>query len=207
MQFIIFCLLLGQPQITVTERNIDLGIQIDQKSIDLSYQIINSGNAPLQLEKIVPNCDCGSLPSIVETLDPGEETFVSLTISLEPNGNWEKGFTIFSDDPESPTVVVTAKGESLPGMSVSPTPLIIKAGETRAILQVKSFAELKLEMLSIQSFPPLFEVDSKRRSDRGFEIEVKKPPSVIGKFEGFLMLETNIPNWESIMVPIQVTGP
>ncbi len=98
------------PRLEIKEMEIDLNKIKSNLVISRLITLENKGGQPLDIRKIISNCDCVSLIVPKERMEPGEK--MDLTVTFDPKGR--KGIdhrtvTIFSNDPLWPTRTVKIK--------------------------------------------------------------------------------------------------
>jgi hypothetical protein len=87
----------------ISEAEIDLREISSNQVIERSILLSNLGNEPLQIKKIITNCDCVTTQLAVKILQPGETS--RMTFSFNPKGRKgidHRNITIFSNDPLNP---------------------------------------------------------------------------------------------------------
>ncbi|SEI78013.1 Protein of unknown function [Cyclobacterium xiamenense] len=98
------------PRLNIAEREIDLGKISSASSVSGRVSLENTGPLPLNLRKVVSNCDCLEFAIPTNDLDPGEE--MVLVFTFDPKGRRgidHKTLTFFSNDPLNPTQTVVIK--------------------------------------------------------------------------------------------------
>lgn len=96
------------PQITIAQSSLDLG-EVDQgKQLDLLYEVQNTGRSELEIT-VRPTCGCTVVKS-VDTIPAGNTGTIHATIDTTKfSGPITKSLMVLSNDPEQPTVKLTAK--------------------------------------------------------------------------------------------------
>jgi hypothetical protein len=92
------------PQISIEPALQDLGTK-PQLLIDLVYQVKNTGNADLMIEKVSVSCACTTAKLDKSTISPGEST--ELKVKFDPAednlfGNIQRIIYLRSNDPDKP---------------------------------------------------------------------------------------------------------
>ncbi|WP_375586370.1 DUF1573 domain-containing protein [Cyclobacterium xiamenense] len=98
------------PRLSIGEREIDLGKISSVSRVSGKVTLENTGPLPLNVRKIVSNCDCLEFAVPGYDLDPGEE--MVLVFNFDPKGRRgidHKTLTFFSNDPLNPTQTVVIK--------------------------------------------------------------------------------------------------
>jgi len=98
------------PKLALSEMEVDLNRINDNTPISKIITLTNIGAAPVNIRKIVSNCDC--LIFSLEKNDLAAEEKVDLIFTFDPKGRKgidHKTLTIFSNDPLNPTRTVVIK--------------------------------------------------------------------------------------------------
>lgn len=98
------------PKLDINEREIDLGKISSRNTVSRTISIQNTGSQPLNLRKVVSNCDCLSFEIPSYDLKAGNE--MKLEFAFDPKGRRgidHKTLTFFSNDPLNPTQTVVIK--------------------------------------------------------------------------------------------------
>ncbi|QDT98979.1 Ig-like domain-containing protein [Gimesia aquarii] len=110
-----------KPKILLKEQAINLGNGKPGQEMKGSFDIINSGFAPLEYS-IRASCGCTSLSPHMGVIDSSETKKINLSIKLPEYSNSEKGvrITITSNDPNSPEVSCFAIAKCPTPFNVTP---------------------------------------------------------------------------------------
>jgi len=98
------------PKLLIAEMEIDLGKISSENVVSRILTLENDGPKPLNIRKIVTNCDCLSFDLPTMDLKAGEK--VDLVFTFDPKGRRgidHKTITFFSNDPLTPTKTVVIK--------------------------------------------------------------------------------------------------
>lgn len=90
------------------------------------YKVTNSGEAPLQISEVNPSCGCTTTLAGSLVLKPGEGSEIEAL--LDPHGmkgSIHKSLAVRSNDPRTPTAVLTMEAEVVPEVVASPDSLFI----------------------------------------------------------------------------------
>jgi len=108
-----------------------------------TFNISNTGTAPLTLGKPTTSCGCTIAALTTDKLAPGEKTELKFTMNVGnvPRGHAEKRITVPSNDPKSPTTQLTVKADIVPVFDYSPQALDVGnlhlGGSTNLVIQIK----------------------------------------------------------------------
>jgi hypothetical protein len=106
------CSLEAQPQLELQDTvnwgkivpEVTLG---DPAQITQDVTLKNIGTSILHIKKVETSCGCTSAPLDKDSLAPGEETKMRITLNLpHANGPLSKTVTVLSDDPAAPSQVL-----------------------------------------------------------------------------------------------------
>jgi len=100
----------NQPKLVISENEVDLNRIKANMPISKIIALANEGVKPLNIRKVVSNCDCLVFSLQKQDLAPGEKT--ELVFTFDPKGRRgidHKTLTLFSNDPLNPTRTVVIK--------------------------------------------------------------------------------------------------
>jgi hypothetical protein len=112
------------PRINLPEITHDFGKAYEDQPLTHTFVIENTGDAPLEIEDVDPDCNC-TVPSFDRTIPPGGQGKVTLTIKpFSVLGKFKKGTKVQVNDPERSRVVLTVVGEVQPIIEIKPSHII-----------------------------------------------------------------------------------
>jgi len=178
------------PVITVDEPVHDFGTVWVGPRLRHTFKITNAGNADLKITKLNTGCGCtvvGRYPKLLKPGESGEFPFVLNTNQVR--GQYTKHPTIMSNDPATPVLKLTLKGEAKRRIEVTPYTAYFGAvygnePKTR-ILKIKNNLDTPLE-LALDPFASMGKFRFKlteTEPGQEFELEV----STVPPFEKFGM--------------------
>jgi len=150
-----------EPRLQIREAVFDFGTVDEGASVTHDFELLNSGNADLRIERVVPTCGC-TVPTLpADVLAPGATAQLQVQFNTSGfNGRVEKHITLFTNDENKAASTLTLRGEIVPLISVTPPYLDfgrvvkgapaperkevtvrIKAGSGAEISQVKAFGK------------------------------------------------------------------
>lgn len=125
------------PRVSISQESHDLGKFFENQAPSHTFVIQNSGNAPLAITKVEPDCDC-TVPDYDKVIPAGGQGKVVLTMKpFSVHGEFEKKTTIIVNDPETPKFVLTLKGNCSPLIEISPSRVIKLRGTPSENLQAQ----------------------------------------------------------------------
>ena len=104
---------LCQPQFNPSAISIDLGKVEWKKPTQIKYTITNSGNAPLVLSDVEPDCSCTVADWTQSPIAPGESGQINLTFEAETLGHFQKSVAVWTNS-EPHIAYLSFKGQVLP---------------------------------------------------------------------------------------------
>jgi len=98
------------PKLAISDVNVNMGSISSSQKVTKSVTLTNSGTEPVNIRKVISNCDCLQYDLPRYDLLPGQKETLRLT--LDPKGRQgldHKTLTIFSNDPLNPTRTILVK--------------------------------------------------------------------------------------------------
>lgn len=91
-----------------------------------TFLIANKGDAPLAIRRVQPSCGCTTAQISQTNINPGETATLPAQVNLQGrSGAQEKHIAIESNDPRTPTLMLTLKGNVRPDLQVEPESLTV----------------------------------------------------------------------------------
>ncbi|MEP5612920.1 MAG: DUF1573 domain-containing protein [Cyclobacteriaceae bacterium] len=101
----------NSAKLEIAERVYDFGKVMEGEVVDVEFQLTNNGREKLNFRKVKSNCSCVTYELRSQNLKKGKSQMLKLKFDTAGRrGNQYKTVTIFSNDPISPTQMVTIKG-------------------------------------------------------------------------------------------------
>ena len=99
----------GKPKAVVPELIKDVGFVAKGDLVTHEFVIRNDGNAPLELREVRAACGC-TVVDFDKVIAPGKAGKVRVTVDTGSfNGPVAKGVTVYTNDPETPTLELTVR--------------------------------------------------------------------------------------------------
>lgn len=113
--------LVGKPALTVSQSETDLGTIMDVDKTKFKIEFTNSGDGVLVVSRVQPSCGCtAAKPNKTEYM-PGEKGQIEGEFDpRNKEGPQAKTITIFTNDPDHPSTVVTFKSVVQPLVKLEP---------------------------------------------------------------------------------------
>lgn len=88
----------ARPELSFSESRYDWGTAFRGERLEHTFVVKNTGDAPLIIEEVQPQCGCTLATDYASTLEPGQSTSISLTLETgSMTGKKEKFTTIISN--------------------------------------------------------------------------------------------------------------
>jgi hypothetical protein len=153
--------------IDVVEKIKDFGTVPKGDKIRATFDVRNTGKAPLEITQVRPTCGC-TVASFDRTIPPGGTGKIAAEVDTTGfSGPISKAVLVFSNDPATPQVNLVIKADVRAFIEVLPRPLII----FRNVLQGEPASE-RLVLLSADGSD--FKVESAEASGGTYQLAYKE---------------------------------
>jgi len=113
---------LGPPKITCSQPTFDWGTEDNANQVKHTFVVKNEGASTLTIDRVKPACGCTVANISSKTLEPGQTSEIAADLSLKGRtGLQSKTMTVYSNDPQQPTLILTLKGNATSDIMVTPT--------------------------------------------------------------------------------------
>ena len=208
---------LPQPKIAVKEPVYDFGSVEQGKVVEHDFLVENQGNAPLEIYRVVPSCGCTLADLETKNINSGAKVSIKTTFNTSGFwGNKVKTFRIYSNDPISPSFLLTVQGDVRRDVTVNPpriffgdVPKGTSPMKAATITASKDSKVAILEVTSHSNFISVSEQELNDRTRRGKRISVTlKGDLPLGIFRDRLVVKTSSTLNPTITLPIlaRITG-
>lgn len=185
------------PQTTLSETQHDFGEVFEDRQLSHTFVIKNSGDAPLAILKVDPDCAC-TVPRYDRTIPPRGQGEITLTLKpFSVMRQFHKETRIFTNDPERGEFTLVLAGTAKPFIEIQPSHIIRLRGAPGDNLegQVRFISHLPgpFKITDYRSnIPDKIEVNLKAvEADRVYVLEVKNKSQNSGPYAGVVELTTN----------------
>lgn len=201
------------PKIVCENPEFDYGSQDNSVTLEHDFLIRNDGNVTLEIHAARPSCGCTVANISSKTVEPGRTTSITAKLDLVGReGPQHKIISVESNDPETPRLVLTMKGEAVAPLQVEPRTLLnpsLVQGEHIVTNRITLTArdDHPLKVLSITSDNPHVEIVQIPAEDpHRADIEVRTLDSLPkGSTFGRVVIRTDHPKKPVITVPFRYT--
>jgi hypothetical protein len=144
----------GGPRVSMPKTVHDFGEVFEDKELNHTFEIQNTGDAVLEIKKIDSDCTC-TTEEADRRIPPGGTGRVKLTIApFSVLREFTKNTTLFLNDPERPQVVLSLKGVGKPFIEIQPSHIVRLRG--------KPGEELSGKVRFISNLPGRWEIKEAR---------------------------------------------
>jgi hypothetical protein len=156
-----------RPVINIVEKIKDFGTVPKGEKIHATFQVRNTGTAPLEISQVRPTCGC-TVADFDRSIPPGGTGKIDAAVDTTGfSGPITKAILVFSNDPSAPQVNLVIKADVRAFIEVLPRPLII----FRNVLQGEPATE-KLTLISTDGSD--FEVESATASGGPYQLSYRE---------------------------------
>jgi len=202
----------SQPQIQIEGNDVyDWGI-VDSKDKPLTakVKIFNKGNDTLKIENVRPGCGCTTAPLDKYNIEPNGYATLDITLKVSSDGKIKKSIRITSNDPVSPTKILSIKANIVPPLSLSVRFLnfgvLTINKESVATVKIKNNTEKSIKINDIIFEPKELSSNIKKTteipSNKELTLEVKYTPTKSTEFSGKVTLKTDYKNMKTIELSV-----
>jgi hypothetical protein len=185
------------PQAAVPETAFDFGNITEDKPVTHTFVIKNTGEAPLHIEEVDPDCAC-TVPKYDKSIAPGGEGGITLTIKpFSVLHQFKKETKVRLNDPDRPRLVLTMTGVATPFIEIQPSHIVRLRGSPGDNIrgQVRFTSHLPTPFKITQyrtNIPDKIEVTiTPEVPDKVYVLEVRPKGEKPGPFNGVIDLFTN----------------
>ncbi|MFZ2087315.1 MAG: DUF1573 domain-containing protein [Desulfobaccales bacterium] len=188
---------IAAPHVEVPQTTHDFGKVFEDKELVHTFIIKNTGDAPLQIKDIDPDCAC-TAANCDRTIPPGGQGKISLTIApFSVLKQFAKHTKVFFNDPELSQITLTMSGWGQPAIEIQPHHIVRFQGEAGEEMkaQVRFISHLNIpgEISNVTTSIPQFIEVNLRPEERGksYVLEVKNKSQEVGHYAGKIEMKAN----------------
>jgi len=98
------------PHLQLAKATHDFGKIKPGQNPSIEFEFTNTGQSPLSIRKVKPNCGCTVAKSNNDKIKPGKSGKIKVTFNSQGRkGNQQKSVAIYTNDPVTPVQRVTIK--------------------------------------------------------------------------------------------------
>jgi hypothetical protein len=100
------------PKLEISNRSYDFGRVTAGAVLEMEFELVNSGMEKLELRAVKSNCACITYDLKKKSIKKGKSQTLNVSFDTsEMRGNQYKSITVYSNDPVTPTQIITIKGK------------------------------------------------------------------------------------------------
>jgi len=196
------------PRAEVPETTFDFGKVYEDKELVHTFSITNTGEAPLHIKGIDPDCSC-TAADYNRQIPPKGQGKITLTIApYSVLKKFAKHTKVLVNDPERPEITLTMQGWGLPMIDIEPHHIVRfegkVGGEFKARVRFVSHLSSPLEIKQISTnIAQYIEVSLKPEvAGKIYILEVKNKRQEPGRYVGKIEIQTNDRQKPRLMVRV-----
>lgn len=208
----------GDPELKFDSIEYDFGRILDDKEVEGEFRFKNAGKAPLKIADVRASCGCTVPEMSKKEYAAGEPGVVKFKFNPHgKQGQQAKSITVTSNDPKSPSLVLTLKANITAIVMVDPPQLFMGQVEKRTEIHKTTVIYGRKEDFKVleatNTGPDVLKIvvgEPKRQKFNGedvtaVEIAVDlKPDAVVGRHQCNIGVKTNESARAFVTVPVMV---
>ncbi|MGB8990907.1 MAG: DUF1573 domain-containing protein [Desulfobaccales bacterium] len=196
------------PRLSLPEKSHDFAKVSEDQTLTYKFAILNTGNAPLKIIDVDPDCAC-TVAKHDPSIPPGGRGAITLTIKpFSVLNEFHKETKVTTNDPEHPEVVLTLKGVSEPIIDIQPSHIVrLKGDPTQDVqtqLRLISHLPTPWNITYFQnSLPDKIDVTLKTEEPgKVYVLEIKNKLKETGSYAGRIEIFSNFKERPKIIVRV-----
>lgn len=216
---LVFCVFVSSswaaaPKIEVEQQNFNFGRIYQGEKVEHTFSFENTGDAPLNVEKVRTSCGCTAALLSAEVIGPGERGGVRTTFdSARFRGDVIKTIYLYTDDPLRPVTQLYLRGNVQPEIMQDPERVDLghlqPEVEKEVLVTLTNQGKEEITFPSIQVTAP--ELQAELSSDvlppgKAIQIRIKALPGE-GKprLSGYVLVKTSSSHVPELRIPVHGT--
>jgi hypothetical protein len=166
--------LAAAPKLSLPQSTHDFGVVSEDVELSHSFVIQNTGDAPLAIEYIDPDCAACTVADYDKQVPPGGQG--QITLKIKPYSvlrQFTKRTKVFTNDPEQREFVLVMKGEARPIVEIKPSHIVRLRGAASD--------DLKGEVRFTSNLTVPWQITEYRTSLQPTDVEITVKPEVPNK--------------------------
>lgn len=212
---------IAEPQLTVVDGIKDFGTVPKGEVLDWTFELKNTGDSDLEILQVQPACGC-TVADYDSVIRPGETGKVAASVQTETfSGPISKTVTILSNDPQTPSAIVTIKAVVKPYVQAYPAGFLRynllhgQADKKSVVLYTEETEPFRIERIETPGTwvkAEYVEADPSERAPAGHKdqtqyrimVTVGGPDAPVGPLVDKVLVHTNSKNQS--VYPISLSG-
>ena len=114
------------PTIKFTQLTYEFGAVLGGEQINHNFEFTNEGSDTLKIQHVRTSCRCTAAQLEITEFSPGQKGHIQLVLDVPKKGRIvEETAVVFSNDPASPKIELTLRGESVVPIAAEPNHIIL----------------------------------------------------------------------------------
>lgn len=186
---------LAGPKIVCDKPDFDFGVRRDNEVVTHQYVVTNGGDAPLAITRVKASCGCTAVKSSASSIPPGESATIDARFTLRGRrGKQHKTITVESNDPATPRMRLSLKGDIVVEVALEPRYLNFRQmHKDNVVTQKVALVSLRpdIRIINVKAGSPAYEATIDP-DGRGLTVRTV-PPLEQGLVRGQVLVTTDHP--------------
>jgi hypothetical protein len=185
----------------------DLGKEEEGDALTACFAIHNNGKGMLCIREVKSGCDCTRVKH-PQTIAPGSRAEVCLNIdTLGMHGRHKFKTAVYCNDPARPVIVLQVRAQIAPMVTLTPDRIFFKAmagSDLKQMVRIATKGERPLNVkLESHNLGEKIAVDLVPiAAGKQYRLTVQNSVSASGSYRGRILLRSDHPGRERIVVPV-----
>jgi hypothetical protein len=201
----------------------DFGIVASGSTVEHEFKVQNTGKGDLVVNKVIPSCGCTAGKMEPDVIEPGDSGVIKVAFNTTGfSGRKVKTIRLYTNDPESDSVLLTLKGEIEPDTKIEPKQVfltdVIKDGKEilngKGTFTVSTRSSAGVIIGKVKTYSPhlrIRQLDTSK-TNRSIEVEVlasapkgELRDKIIVSLKGGKRASVNVPVYAVISGPVKAS--
>ena len=199
------------PKIVCDEPLFDFGEKNNTEFVEHDYMIRNTGPLSLEIRGVRASCGCTAVKPSQDIIPPGTEASIRAHLDLRGrNGYQQKSITVESNDPQTPNLILTLKGNAIQPLRAQPSSLFfgrIASTDNRSRMFEIISGQGPIQIVSTRTDNAALAVTPVGSEAGGdgtihrFQL-ILDPTLPEGNVSGTIFVKTDMPNQPEVSIPV-----
>ncbi len=195
----------AQPRLFCELPSFEFAPLDNSQEVNHTFTLSNSGKSTLYIRRVRSDCGCLLVRPAPETIEPGGQIEIKARLILKGlRGSQKRKITVFSNDPQTPQLVLTIAGEVLAPVDLYPERLFwghihkSQAAENSFTVDFQGVGSGKITSVSIDN-PAFTSTVETVLAAKVYDVTVKAvPPLTPGRFSHNISVTTDHPQFSNL---------
>ena len=201
------------PMLVVDQTEFDFGTVAQGEAVRHNFVFTNTGDMPLQVEKVRSSCGCTAALVSTGTLQPGDSGELQTRFdSSRFRGEVSKTVYLYTNDPLVPVAQLIVKGQVRELLTLAPRQVqfgqVLNGQTVEARVTVTNHTDEDFVFSPVKVTTPELraEIDGRLQAGESGEMRVfLKPKPGQNRFSGYVMLRTESDDPHELRLPVYAT--